>query len=392
MEKMLTGSEPVKRPSVSAPFTLRPLLMDEDIPVIHNWVNREYARYWQMQDTTLEEVRAVYTSITQAKDSRVYMGFYNNEPAFLLECYWVMNDPLGEYYEVRPGDHGFHILVAPPDKRIANFTWNIFTVIIDFMLSDPAVERLVVEPDVRNDKIHVLNKRAGFEYQKIIDLPHKQAYLAFCTREQYNAAKAAAHTAYTYEQEVPGLGRFAFRSLEISQDIPLVHDWVNRPYAQYWQMQHTSPDQVKTAYTTITQASHSHAYMGFYNDQPAFLWESYWAVKDPIGRYYDVQNGDYGLHLLVAPVEHAIHGFTYHILRTIIDYMLIDPAVERLIVEPDVRNEKMHILTRRVGFEYQQEVLLPQKMAYLAFCTRAQYAHQTNLPVNTVTLTDAVEK
>ncbi|UCJ10092.1 acetyltransferase [Chitinophaga pendula] len=368
----------IKEQTRSAPFTLRPLLMDEDIPVIHNWVNRDYARYWQMQDTSLEDVRAAYTTITQAKDAKVYMGFYNNEPAFLLECYWVMNDPLGAYYEVRPGDHGFHILVAPPDKRIPNFTWNIFTTIIDFMLSNPKVERLVVEPDVRNDKIHALNKRAGFEYQKVIDLPHKQAYLAFCTRDQYAAAKALDKNGYIYQQEIPGLGRFAFRPLEVSKDIDWVHDWVNRPYAQYWQMQHTSPEQVRAAYTTITQAAHSHAYMGFYNDQPAFLWESYWAVKDPIGKYYDVQHGDYGLHLLVAPVEKTIHRFTYHILRTIIDYMLTDTAVTRIVVEPDVRNDKMHVLTKRVGFEYQREIQLPQKTAYLAFCTREQYAGHTD--------------
>lgn len=358
-------------------FSLRPLQMEQDIPVIHDWVNREYARYWQMQHTTPEEVRTAYHSIIQTKGTKVLMGFYNNKPAFLLECYWVKNDPLGTYYDARPGDFGFHILVAPAEKPIHNFTWNVFTVIIDYMLSDPAVERLVVEPDVRNEKIHILNKRAGFEYRKIISLPQKQAYLAFCTREQYNAAKSAGSSTLPYisTRKVPQLGDFAFRPLEIQNDIPLIHNWVNREYAQYWQMQRTTVEQVKTAYTAITQTRHAHAFMGFYNDVPAFLWESYQAMYDPIGKYYDVQQGDYGLHLLVAPPDKPIHGFTLHILKTIIDYMLADNAVERLIVEPDIRNEKMHVLTRRVGFEYGQELSLPHKKAYLALCTREQYAH-----------------
>lgn len=388
-------------PVGSGPFFLRPLQMEEDIPVIHHWVNREYARYWQMQDTTLEDVHSAYTKITQTKGSSVFMGFYDNEPAFLLECYWVMNDPLGAHYDAKPGDYGFHILVAPADKPIHNFTWNVFTTIIDFMLSDPAVERLVVEPDVRNDKIHVLNKRAGFAYQKIITLPQKQAYLAFCTLEQYAVARKAEQqtlqgsetlegvesdgepesdgalvgtASYLYTKEVPALGSFSFRPLQIEKDIALVHNWVNRDYAKYWQMQHTTVEQVKAAYTAITQGKHSQAFMGFYNGTPAFLWESYWAMNDPIGKYYEVREGDYGLHLLVAPVETPIHHFTLHILKTIIDFMLTNPAVERLIVEPDVRNEKMHVLTKRVGFEYLQEIQLPQKTAYLAFCTREQYA------------------
>ena len=378
-------------PVGSGPFFLRPLQMEEDIPVIHNWVNREYARYWQMQDSTLEDVRAAYTKITQAKGSSVFMGFYNDQPAFLLECYWVMNDPLGVYYDARTGDYGFHILVAPADQPIHNFTWNVFTAIIDFMLSDPAVERLVVEPDVRNDKIHVLNKRAGFAYQKIIDLPQKQAYLAFCTREQYAAAKKAELPTLQgfgtpggfYTKQVPELGSFSFRPLQIEEDIALVHNWVNRDYAKYWQMQHTTVEQVTAAYTAITQGKHSHAFMGFYNGTPAFLWESYRAMNDPIGKYYEALEGDYGLHLLVAPVETPIHHFTLHILKTIIDFMLTNPAVERLIVEPDVRNEKMHVLTKRVGFEYLQEIQLPQKTAYLAFCSRKQYAaHDSSLHSN----------
>lgn len=357
-------------------FSLRALQMEQDIPVIHDWVNREYARYWQMQNTTPEDVKAAYTAITQAKDTKVLMGFYNGKPAFLLECYWVKNDPLGSYYDARPGDFGFHILVAPADKPIHNFTWNVFTTIIDHMLSDPAVERLVVEPDVRNEKIHILNKRAGFEYRKIISLPQKQAYLAFCTREQYAAAKSAGSCTvpYIYTQQVPKLGSFSFRPLQLENDIPLIHNWVNREYAQYWQMQRTTAEQVRTAYTAITQAKHAQAFMGFYNDVPAFLWESYWAMNDPIGKYYDVQEGDYGLHLLVAPPDRPIHGFTLHILETIMDYMLTDNAVERIIVEPDTRNEKMHVLTRRVGFEYVQELSLPHKKAFLAFCTRQQYA------------------
>ena len=364
-----------KQPNGYAPFYLRPLQIENDIPIIHNWVNRSYARYWQMQNTTVEEVRAAYITIMEAKHSKVFMGFYDDQPAFLLECYWVINDPLGNYYDARPGDYGFHILVAPAEKPIHNFTWQVFTVIIDFMLSDPAVDRLVVEPDARNEKIHALNRRAGFEYQKVIELPNKTACLAFCTRQQYvTALQSIIDTqAYVCTKKIENLGVFSFRLLQIDKDIPLIHEWVNKEYARYWQMQNTSIEEVRAAYLSIMQAKHSKVFMGYYNDRPAFLWESYHAMNDVIGNYYDVQEGDYGLHLLVAPVETPIHNFTWHILKMIIDFMLIDHKVQRLIVEPDVRNEKMHVLTKRVGFEYHQKVQLPQKMAWLAFCTREQY-------------------
>jgi siderophore synthetase component len=166
----------------SGDYYLRHLQMPEDIPLIHDWVTREYAKYWGMQGSSIEEVEAAYVKIL--KHAQVFMGFYNDKPAFLLERYRAMEDQVGKYYDVQPGDYGMHILVAPVDQRIPNFTWHVFTVIMDFIFSDARVERIVVEPDVRNEKIHILNKRAGFEYQQVIELPNKTAYLGVCTRER----------------------------------------------------------------------------------------------------------------------------------------------------------------------------------------------------------------
>jgi len=167
-------------------FELRPINMEMDIPLIHNWVNRDYAVYWEMNGFSVEEVRNTYYNILEK--TQVYIGSFNNNVAFLLECYNPEEDLVGKYYESQKGDKGMHILVAPSEKPIPNFTWTIFTVILDFIFSDGKNQRIVVEPDARNHKIHLLNKRAGFVFQRVLDLPHKQAHLEFCTREDYYKA------------------------------------------------------------------------------------------------------------------------------------------------------------------------------------------------------------
>lgn len=167
-------------------FELRPIDMELDISLIHNWVNREYAVYWEMNGFSVEEVKNTYYNIQEK--AQVYIGKFNNNVAFLLECYNPEDDIVGKYYESQKGDKGMHILVAPSEKPIPNFTWNIFTVILDFIFSDGKNQRIVVEPDARNHKIHLLNKRAGFVFQRVLDLPHKQAHLEFCTREDYYKA------------------------------------------------------------------------------------------------------------------------------------------------------------------------------------------------------------
>jgi RimJ/RimL family protein N-acetyltransferase len=167
-------------------FALHPIHPESDIHHIHQWVNQDYAVYWGMNGFSIEEVKTAYQNILN--HSQVYIGYFNSEIAFLLECYNPADDLISRHYEVENGDKGMHILVAPPKNRIPNFTWNIFTVIMDFIFSHDEVKRIVVEPDLRNEKIHLLNKKAGFEYRKIIELPHKTAHLAFCTRSQYDNA------------------------------------------------------------------------------------------------------------------------------------------------------------------------------------------------------------
>ncbi|MBL6447830.1 acetyltransferase [Fulvivirga sp. 29W222] len=166
--------------------TLSPLNLEEDSPLIHDWVNRDYAKYWMMQDTSLEDVRKEYQRLLGYSD--IFIGTVNGKPSFLMEKYKAADEIIGKYYNIAPGDYGMHILVAPAEQPIQNFTWYVFRFIMTFLFSDDRVERVVVEPDIRNKKIHGLNRRAGFEYESTIKLPHKTACLAFCNREQFRQA------------------------------------------------------------------------------------------------------------------------------------------------------------------------------------------------------------
>ncbi|MDC9580198.1 GNAT family N-acetyltransferase [Xenorhabdus sp. PR6a] len=169
-------------------FSLRPLSLANDIAVITDWVNRDYAYYWGMQGQTKQQVNDFYQELLTRQPNSVFIGIYQGQPAFLLECYRAQEDLIGKYYPARSGDMGMHILVAPSERKIRQFTWGIFQTVIAFIFSNPATKRIVVEPDIRNEKIHRLNLRAGFVYERTVQLPHKMAGLAFCTREQHQMA------------------------------------------------------------------------------------------------------------------------------------------------------------------------------------------------------------
>jgi siderophore synthetase component/RimJ/RimL family protein N-acetyltransferase len=169
-------------------FTLRPMTA-QDAPLIHRWVTQEYARFWGMQNDSLAQVSHFYQQLTADNPQAAIIGLCNGQPVFLMEFYRAQQDEIAQHYPARPDDYGMHILIAPAEKPVAQFSWQVFTTVMDFLFSQPQVRRVVVEPDVRNEKIHRLNKRAGFRYQHTIDMGHKTAWLAFCQREDYQQAQ-----------------------------------------------------------------------------------------------------------------------------------------------------------------------------------------------------------
>jgi RimJ/RimL family protein N-acetyltransferase len=171
---------------------LRPVRMPADAALIHDWVGRDYARFWNMGDKSLAEIEDFYAALVASGHAMAYLGLVENDPAFLVERYDPAHDQIAEHYAVQPGDRGMHILVGPARRPIAGFTLAVMRTVMDFMFAYPSVRRVVVEPDIRNDKIHILNKRVGFRYHRPIVLREKTAHLAFCTREDYVAATVEA--------------------------------------------------------------------------------------------------------------------------------------------------------------------------------------------------------
>ncbi|WP_394842240.1 GNAT family N-acetyltransferase [Pendulispora brunnea] len=175
-------------------FSLRPLQLSSDIAKVHEWVRIEYSKFWGLVGQSIEEVENVYREIV--KHSYVCLGLFNGEPAFITEFYRPTEMLLGRYYDALPSDRGVHLLVGPQAKFVPDYSWHIFTMLMDLMLDDKDVQRIVAEPDVSNWNIHRFLERGGFECQKLVNLPDdpaqgigaKTARLYFCSRAQYAAA------------------------------------------------------------------------------------------------------------------------------------------------------------------------------------------------------------
>ena len=169
---------------------LRHFSVETDSEWFHSWITQDYAVFWGMQYCTKEQVKEEYTKLATPADYDVLVGEYNGKPAFVVEQYVPQNDIIGNFYTAKKTDSGIHIIVAPPSlPKIENFTWHVFTSIMDFVFSNISIERIVVEPDIGNKKMFALCQRIGFKLSKVIELPHKTAQLAFLERSHYQKLK-----------------------------------------------------------------------------------------------------------------------------------------------------------------------------------------------------------
>lgn len=176
--------------------------------------------------------------------------------------------------------------------------------------------------------------------------------------------------------------RATLEPLDVERDVPLLHAWVTHPRSRFWMMQGASVDDVRREYADIVASDHHDAWLGRTGDgadrRPSFLAETYDPARSALAAELDVQPGDLGMHVLVAPPERPVHGFTTDVFAAVVRHCFAllghaDVPTARVVVEPDVANTAVHALNARAGFVVEREVRLPDKRALLSTCTREQW-------------------
>ncbi|MEU6193790.1 GNAT family N-acetyltransferase [Streptomyces sp. NPDC047061] len=173
---------------------LRPLDPERDADVVHTWVGGERAAFWGMTGLTRPQVAEIYAHMATLDTHHAYLAEKDGTPVALLQTYEPEADRVSECYDVRPGDIGVHVLLAPPGPEGPRPGWTeaLLTAFTAYALRGLDRHRIVVDPDVRNEKAVARFRRQGFELGPAVvlpeidlpdvHLPEKHAQLAFLTR------------------------------------------------------------------------------------------------------------------------------------------------------------------------------------------------------------------
>ncbi|MFF4270686.1 GNAT family N-acetyltransferase [Streptomyces sp. NPDC001536] len=187
---------------------------------------------------------------------------------------------------------------------------------------------------------------------------------------------------YVHEQEVDGFGTVRVRTLDAKGDAEVVHGWVSEERAAFWGMNGLTQDQVTEIYAHMDTLDTHHAYLLEKDGEPVGLLQTYEPEADRVSECYPVEPGDIGVHLLLAPAgaEGGRAGWSSALLGAVASYVLLGLDRRRVVVDPDVRNERAIARFLRQGFVAGERVVLPEidipdvylpeKHAQLAFLTR----------------------
>ncbi|RAU93028.1 acetyltransferase [Mycobacterium colombiense] len=147
-----------------------------------------------------------------------------------------------------------------------------------------------------------------------------------------------------------------------SPDAEMVAEWMNRPHlAETWEYdwpvarwRHHLRAQVDGAYSRPLILS-------IKGVDRAYL-EIYRAAKDSIARYYASQPHDLGLHGAIADQELVNRGLGPLVLRKVIaSILVIDPACQRIMFDPDHRNTTVRRLCEFLRCEFLGEHDMPNR-------------------------------
>lgn len=162
-----------------------------ELDLLHAWVTRPTSRFWGLGALTREELRDLYLYVDSLPSHHAFLIRRDGLPVVLLQTYEPENDPVGDVYDAKPGDAGIHLLIGDRGPRVAGFSTHVADLIAEFAFAHPDVDRLVIEPDVGNERAVARAVKSGFELSPHVQLPDKTGQLAFLTRERWARLRAA---------------------------------------------------------------------------------------------------------------------------------------------------------------------------------------------------------
>jgi acetyl CoA:N6-hydroxylysine acetyl transferase len=181
---------------------------------------------------------------------------------------------------------------------------------------------------------------------------------------------------YDYQNHDRGIEKtISLRQATLERDLGRLHTWFGNEHVKpYWQLDLPLP-RFRDRLAKKLADSHLTPYIGCLDHVPMSYWECYWATEDELTNHYDADSTDQGVHLLIGPAEYLGNGYALALLRAVVAMQFRHSETQRVVAEPDARNERAIHVFEQCGFEPRMEFRFneAEKDALLLVCEREQF-------------------
>lgn len=157
------------------PVSLRPLT-DDDLPMLHDWLNRPHIVEWwggESERPSLEDVYANYQPRIMASEQVTpYIAMLGDRPIGYAQSYVALGSGDGWWEEeTDPGVRGIDQCIADEGLLGQGLGTNMVRALVATLFSDPTVTRIQTDPDPGNLRAIRCYEKAGFHRVRTIVTP-----------------------------------------------------------------------------------------------------------------------------------------------------------------------------------------------------------------------------
>jgi RimJ/RimL family protein N-acetyltransferase len=161
--------------------------------------------------------------------------------------------------------------------------------------------------------------------------------------------------------------------VEVARDLNTLHDWSGRAHVrEYWDLGRSRADVARYLESKIG-SGYLQPHLIRINGENAGYAELYQYNLDPVAGYFPGQPGDRGWHIFLGEERFIGSGYAVYAGREILRQLFAYADCQRVLCEPDERNERMLRFVRKIGHRQVATVDLPDKRARIMECTRANF-------------------
>ena len=156
--------------------SFRPLTAS-DLPLLHNWLQREHVRRWWTDRETYEEVVQHYLpAIEGSEPTDLYLILSEGQPVGFIQTYRVSDYPeYGELVAVENGVAGVDLFIGELKLTGRGFGPEALRRFVrDIVFSDPEIHACIADPDAENHASLRAFEKVGFSVVRQLVDPNDQ--------------------------------------------------------------------------------------------------------------------------------------------------------------------------------------------------------------------------